>query len=254
MYTSPIGRTQQLYEQHAHEWVRREPTILSDFTARPRVLEKLGNVAGLDVLDLGCGEGYLSRQLAEAGAHRVVGIDLSTSMIQAAKEQNASDHHPIEYHAADLRSWTLQPKSFDRAIAVFLFNYLKLRESVSILAKCRESLKKNGQLILTLPHPSLPWLRGREAPFYFDQPSIPYQAARDVELSGRIWQRSGNSVPVQCFHKTVTDVFEMLDEAGFGPILSFEELYVTEKHISLDPSFFAPLRGTPLHILIQAEA
>ena len=49
--------TQDLYNRHTHLWIRKEPTILSDYTARPRVLESVGTVDGLDILDLGCGGG-----------------------------------------------------------------------------------------------------------------------------------------------------------------------------------------------------
>ena len=55
--------TEQLYDRHASTWNRQEPVLLSDYTARPRVLERLGSVAGLHVWDLGCGEGFMGRQL-----------------------------------------------------------------------------------------------------------------------------------------------------------------------------------------------
>ena len=35
----------------------------------PALLEPCGDVAGLRALDLGCGEGWFSRELAQAGAH-----------------------------------------------------------------------------------------------------------------------------------------------------------------------------------------
>src|SRR5216684_8519408 len=45
-----------------------------------------GNVAGLKVLDAGCGTGYLSKQLSDRGA-LVAGIDISERMIDIAREQ-----------------------------------------------------------------------------------------------------------------------------------------------------------------------
>jgi cyclopropane fatty-acyl-phospholipid synthase-like methyltransferase len=52
--------TEAVYDGQAHRWARQEATLLSDFTARPRVLHALGDLAGAHVLDLGCGEGYVS--------------------------------------------------------------------------------------------------------------------------------------------------------------------------------------------------
>ena len=252
MYTEAASRTEALYDQHSNLWVRSEPTILSDYTARPRVLEALGEVTGLSILDIGCGEGYMARKLASAGASRISGIDLSTGMVDAARAQNTLDQYPIDYEVQDLRHWSVPHDAYDRVIAVFLFNYMTVEHSTEILAKCAKALKPGGELVLTLPHPSLPWIREPEAPFYFDRPTVPYHDARNHELSGRIWQRNGDSVPVQCFHKTFEDIMSMVAEAGFD-LVDFNELYVTQEHLSLDPGFFSPLQGTPLHVLIHAR-
>lgn len=58
--------------------------------------------AGSRILDLGCGTGLpTARQLADAG-HRVVGIDLSPSMVELARE-NAPDADFHRLDIADLR-------------------------------------------------------------------------------------------------------------------------------------------------------
>jgi hypothetical protein len=55
--------TQDLYNTSASRWRRDQPLLLSDFTARPRVLEVLAPVQGLELWDLGCGEGSMARSL-----------------------------------------------------------------------------------------------------------------------------------------------------------------------------------------------
>ena len=52
-----------------------------DFTARPLVLQELAPLTGKHVLDLGCGEGYVARLVAQAGAQSVFGIDISSEMV-----------------------------------------------------------------------------------------------------------------------------------------------------------------------------
>jgi hypothetical protein len=47
-----------MFDQNADQWARQEPMILSDFTARPLVLQELAPVKATHVLDLGRGEGY----------------------------------------------------------------------------------------------------------------------------------------------------------------------------------------------------
>jgi len=54
-------------------------------------------VSGLDVLDLGCGQGYFCRELAQRGA-RVVAIDLAEKQIAYARMHEEDDPLGIEYH------------------------------------------------------------------------------------------------------------------------------------------------------------
>jgi len=67
----------------------------------------LGDVSGLHLWDLGCGEGLVGRQLAAGNPARIDGFDLSEAMIQAAREQaagQASDQGgPLRYSVADPR-------------------------------------------------------------------------------------------------------------------------------------------------------
>src|ERR1700734_3091793 len=56
----------------------------------PAMLRAIGDPEGLDVLDAGCGEGYLSRILASQGA-TVTGIDFSANLIEAARAQSLND-------------------------------------------------------------------------------------------------------------------------------------------------------------------
>ena len=67
----------QLYETNSQQWVRKEPSCLSDFTARPAVFDLCEPVKDAIILDLGCGEGYCARELMGRGARKVIGVDIS---------------------------------------------------------------------------------------------------------------------------------------------------------------------------------
>jgi 2-polyprenyl-3-methyl-5-hydroxy-6-metoxy-1,4-benzoquinol methylase len=67
--------------------VAENPYRLLEWTT---FLEVLGSVKGLDLLDLACGDGRLTRVLTHRGARRIVGIDISTQMIVRAEQQNRS--------------------------------------------------------------------------------------------------------------------------------------------------------------------
>lgn len=59
-----------MFDRNADQWARQEPLILSDFTARPLVLQELAPLKGKHVLDLGCGEGYVARREGLGDAER----------------------------------------------------------------------------------------------------------------------------------------------------------------------------------------
>ena len=248
----------QLYNASVAAWRRREPILLSDFTARPRVIELLGDIGGLHLWDLGCGEGLVGRQLAAGNPARIDGFDLSEEMIQAAQEQAAAlasqRGGPLHYGVADLADPAQLPSgACDGAVAVFLFNYLDLQATERVLRLVRQALRPGGSFIFTVPHPSLAFLRPAEPPFYIEPGNHTYLGSSDQLLEGRIWRRDGMSNAIRSRHKTLDDYNRILRSSGWTRMPLIEELAVTEDHISLDPAFFGPLRGTPLHLLFKLQ-
>lgn len=247
--------TRLLYEQSAADWQRSEPVLLSDYTARQRVFELVGDIRGLHLWDLGCGEGYVSRRLAALGARQVDGFDLSAAMVDGAQRQasslDASLACSLNYRVADLSdSEQLPHGSCDAAVAVFLFNYLSLSATQSILAHVYAAVRPGGFFLFTVPHPLLPFLRAQEPPFCFDSAGHPYLGSDNQIFEGRIWRRDGAVNSVRAHHKTLQDYFQMLSATGWQGLPHLEELGVTEAHLNLDPAFFGPLRGLPLHLLV----
>jgi SAM-dependent methyltransferase len=243
---------QALYDGQAARWARRTPLSLSDFTARPRVLDLCEPVAGLRVLDLGCGEGYCTRLLRGRGAAEVVAIDVSPAMVAAARaEEERAPLGAIDYRvgsATDLAE--LPAGGFDLVLAMFLFNYLSVGETRATCQEVARVLRPDGRFVFAVPHPLLPWLRPTEPPFYFDVDGAGYASARDRRFPGRIWRRDGVALDVQVVHKTLADYVCALDAAGFTRLPRVHELAVTDEIRAIDPGFFAPLGEAPLHLAI----
>jgi SAM-dependent methyltransferase len=246
--------TRDLYNASAKAWRRDQPLLLSDFTARPRVLEVIGPVRGLEVWDLGCGEGYMARALLREGAALVRGFDLSAEMVALARTAPVTAGQAI-YAVRDLADGSPWPAGHcDAALAVFLFNYLTLEQMEGVLRGVRQALRPGGRFVFTLPHPLFPFLCERQAPFYFDPRGQAYATSRDAVLEGRIWRRDGQSVAVRCLHKTLSDIFVVLERTGWHALPVLEELGVTEALLKEDPGFWGPLAGLPLHLLVGLTA
>jgi SAM-dependent methyltransferase len=243
-----------LFDRHADEWARQEPMILSDFTARPRVLRELGPLAGKHLLDLGCGEGYVARLTAQAGAASVFGIDLSAEMVGRAQRAAAGAPCPMAFERGNATSFQNFPRpQFDRVIAVFMVSYLTCAEMTEVLRKVRALLAPGGRFIFTVPHPFLPYARPLEKPVYFDPKGRDYFAGVDQPYEGRIWRRDGKAVPVSYLHKTFADYFDAIAAAGFQSVPKIVELRVTEEHLALDRAFFEGATGQPLQLLLRLD-
>ena len=99
------------------------------------------------ILELGCGTGRLSRALSQCG-HSVVGVDLSYSMLQGArqkeKQQTSASPH---YLCMDMSQLALS-RRFDTIIIPFnTINLLTPEQVAQTLKLCRNHLKDKGQLL-----------------------------------------------------------------------------------------------------------
>jgi ubiquinone/menaquinone biosynthesis C-methylase UbiE len=63
----------------------------------------VGEATGKTVLDLGCGEGHLARQLVDMTSRniRIIAVDGSAKMIQIAKEKSAGYANCVTFQQAD---------------------------------------------------------------------------------------------------------------------------------------------------------
>lgn len=246
--------TTELYNAQAKEWSRNEPLLLSDYSARPFVIELCLPLTGKKVLDAGCGEGYVGRKLAEAGAMHFHGIDISEKMIAeavAARERLGVSN--LSYDVGDIRKIenTTQAE-YDLFIAMFLFNYLNVAETHEAMKKAFDLIKPGGSFVFSVPHPFLAFHKKGKYPFYFE-PSGGYFSGRDVLFPGEIWRRDGIAVGVQCVHKTFEDYFHGLRLAGFSAMPEVYELKISQEHVDLDPAFFGPLLDLPLHVAFKIK-
>jgi 2-polyprenyl-3-methyl-5-hydroxy-6-metoxy-1,4-benzoquinol methylase len=66
----------------------------------------------------------------------------------------------LHYRVGDLTQPEQMPQGpYDVVIAVFLFNHLSLAATTAVLRHVHQHLQPGGQLVFTVPHPSLAFLR-----------------------------------------------------------------------------------------------
>ncbi len=213
-----------------------------------------GPVDGLDIIDLGCGEGYCSRELAGRGARSVTGVELSDEMVRLARTQEADLGQGIKYRQGDVTKLDDADATYDLAVGVFVYNYVDTAQMRASFREVFRVLRKGGHFVFSVPHPAFAFIRKeREAPFFFDTGSEGYFSGRDRQFQGAIHRRDGSALPVQMVHKTFADYFGALRESGFSSLPEVRELAVLPEHLALDTEFFTPVADLPLHVAFRVQ-
>ena len=88
------------------------------FEIPERDLNALGDVSGLDVVDLGCGTGYFSAWLAKRGA-RPVGVDPTPAQLATAREMQREFHLEFPLVEAVAERVPLPDAAFDLAVSEY---------------------------------------------------------------------------------------------------------------------------------------
>lgn len=107
-------------------------------------------LAGFErVIDIGCGEGQISRALARQGAGFVCGVDPTVAQLDRARQLGGAPR----YVRAAAERLPLADDRFDAVLACLVFEHLP--EHVPAIAEVARVLRPGGRFVLFLNHPLL---------------------------------------------------------------------------------------------------
>jgi 2-polyprenyl-3-methyl-5-hydroxy-6-metoxy-1,4-benzoquinol methylase len=149
-----LATTGDAYSQNARFWVQiirekldRYRTELTDAA----VLTALGELEGKNVLDGGCGEGYLSREIHQRGA-TVTGLDVSTSLIEAASsERDRLGLTRLKHYVAGLEAIPEDDATFDAVVCNHVMT--DVEDAAEALKEIGRVTKIGGKLVILMLHP-----------------------------------------------------------------------------------------------------
>jgi ubiquinone/menaquinone biosynthesis C-methylase UbiE len=110
------------YDPFAEQYRRSKDAPFRHHVEKYTLQKLTGPLHGESALDLACGEGFYTRRLRSWGAGTVMGVDLSSAMIELARRQEDAELLGIRYHVHDVRTLDLG-QQFDLVFAAFLFNH-----------------------------------------------------------------------------------------------------------------------------------
>lgn len=109
------------------------------------------------ILDLACGTGYYSKAFLEWGAKSVVGVDISTAMIEAAQASTSNlGAERLSFRVADCSKPVQHERSpFDIVFGAWLLNYASSStEMAGMFRNIAINVKDKGRFIGITPHPT----------------------------------------------------------------------------------------------------
>jgi SAM-dependent methyltransferase len=208
------------WEEQAPNWIRwaREPNHDSYWRFHRDGFLALLPAPGRLTLDIGCGEGRVSRDLRELG-HRVVGVDQSPSMIAAARDADPEG----EYVEADSAALPFEDGSADLAIA-----FMSLMDMDDMPAGVRELarvLEPGGLFVASIVHPLnsagqfVPRDGGEDAPYVIHSYREQRRYADTIERAGLPMTFNSTHFTLEDFWRAfrdsrlvVTDLHEIYDD------------------------------------------
>jgi SAM-dependent methyltransferase len=101
---------------------------------------------GMTVLELGCGTGSFTRELARSGAD-VVAIDVSPELLEMAKANCSAPN--VQYQIQNAYALTYSDATFDSVVGSSVLHHLEIEEA---LRKIYRVLKPRGTILLTEPN------------------------------------------------------------------------------------------------------
>jgi ubiquinone/menaquinone biosynthesis C-methylase UbiE len=164
---------------------------------RPAMLELVGDVAGLRVLDAGCGPGLYAEELLARGAD-LVAVDGSVAMVELARQRvgaraevvHADLNEPLPFHSSE----------FDLVVCALVIHHLADR--AACLREFFRVLRPGGHVAISTQHPTTDWLR--KGGSYFE-----------TKQEEDVWHRGIAEYTIRFWREPLTALCSAIADAGF---------------------------------------
>jgi ubiquinone/menaquinone biosynthesis C-methylase UbiE len=169
-------------------------------------------------LDVGCGEGRLTRDLAGAG-YRVIGIDASPSLIEHAAAADPEG----EYHVADAARLPFEGAKFD--LVVSQHSLQDIEDLTGAVREVSRVLATSGAFVVVMEHPIAragEWEHPQAAARFVI--AEPYEETRVLD---RPIERDGLRLNFRTWHRPLQSFTDAFAAAGLA-IERFSEIYDPE--------------------------
>ncbi|KVD77719.1 methyltransferase [Burkholderia sp. ABCPW 14] len=248
--TAPQSTPQNIYDDasffEGYRTLRQGDTGLNGALEFPALERLLPNLAGLHVLDLGCGFGDFARYARAHGAVSVTAIDVSSRMLAEARAR--TEDGAITYLQRSIETYHAATRAFDLVVSSLALHYVE--DYTGVVARIYDSLRSNGRFVFSVEHPictAYPtgWVRDDDG----HKQHWPVDRYRQEGRRDTRWFVDG----VVKYHRTVETYVNTLLKAGFTLTHLGEPAPIPDA-LAVRPDLEADCRRPPVLLLAATRA
>ena len=186
-----VNEAQREYWRTRRAWVEQQEQMdLQLGVFGVAAMDALQEIPNMDVLDVGCGCGHTTQQLKDrVGEGRVVGVDISDQLLDAARRRNRGE---VEFLEADAQ---VDPLQGPYDIIFSRFGVMFFDDPVAAFSNIRQAVRPGGRMtyVCWADRKANPWIRipAGAAKAFLDLPAPPPDDAPGqfaMENEGRVQQ------------------------------------------------------------------
>jgi ubiquinone/menaquinone biosynthesis C-methylase UbiE len=220
----------------------------------PPLIRLVGDVNGQRVLDLACGNGYLSRRFARQGAVSVTGVDTNAPIIETIRTREDQEQLGITYHVADAAHLEmLEEHSFD--IIICNMALMDIENAAGAIQEVARVLRPGGRFVTSICHPCFDKVdtSGWQIERIYPNTTIWRKMSRYREIAAAEapWPNvNGEVVYTHAYHRPLSWYFRTFRDAGLV-VAALEEPEPTDEFLA--ESDQGPwIAEIPMHCVIEA--
>ncbi|MDH5736935.1 MAG: methyltransferase domain-containing protein [Gammaproteobacteria bacterium] len=149
-------------------YLKTDGDVVEDIDLTRQEVDQIQRFTGIGksdrILDLCCGQGRHSLELARRGFKNVSGVDRSRYLIRLARRRAKKEGLSVTFREGDARKFRSQDNDFDCAMLLGnSFGYFdSIEQDQAVLARIREALKPGGKLLMDITDGE--WMRAHFQP------------------------------------------------------------------------------------------
>jgi SAM-dependent methyltransferase len=224
------------YLAHRHADVRSPNIVMEE----PAFAAEVGELAGLRILDLGCGDGTFAATCALQGCSSFVGVDGSKEMLRRATDLAGGP--AVSFVLDRIETYETPAEAFDLVTSRMALHYVD--DLAPVFAAVRRALVPGGRFVASVIHPVI--TSGNDAPDGPRQTQVVDNYFSPGPRS-RLWFGR----PVQWYHRTIEQYLTLIDQAGLS-LTRLRECEPVAELFAGNQAEYDRRRRVPVFLLLNA--